>query len=83
MQRIANRSYIDQRPGQECPDVVKVDRESAFDFAVDHAGDNVIFLMRSFNSIQIRRVSPSLAIGGFHRSRLPRLERDFDFITDC
>ena len=48
MQRIANRSYIDQRPGQECPDVVKVDRESAFDFAVDHAGDNVIFLMRSF-----------------------------------
>ena len=35
---IAHRAHVDERPGQECTDVVDVDSESALDLAVDDPG---------------------------------------------
>src|SRR5690606_8074746 len=44
--RIAHRSHVDQRPRQECPDVVDLDRETALDASVDDSVHDVAVLER-------------------------------------
>ncbi len=59
MCRVANRTNVNQRARQEGTDRVDIDSEAAFDFTVDHALDDFVFLEGCFQNF------PSLCALGF------------------
>ena len=81
--RIANRTNVNQRARQERADIVDLDRETAFDAAIDDAFDDLTVFERLLEIDPGARANCFFARQlGLAKAVFNGIQRDFDLIAD-
>src|ERR1700754_458934 len=80
--RVTDRTHVDQGARQECADVLDVDREAALDLAGDLAGDGLFLVERLLEVVPHHRTL-GLLTGelGLAEAVFERVERDLNFVA--